>query len=71
MVSEHWLKKIVIILGATSFIISLHYFGVLGKHHLLPGSWELKIIIITGVTSIIGVLAYVFRFGQFKKRQPA
>lgn len=69
MISEFWLKRIIIILGVTSFIISLHYFGFLGNHHVLPASWELRSILITGVTSIIGFLAYLFRFGQFKKKQ--
>ncbi len=69
MISEFWLKRIIIILGVTSFIISLHYFGFLGNHNILPMSLELRSILITGVTSIIGFLAYLFRFGQFKKRQ--
>lgn len=69
MVSESWLKKIIVILGVTSIIISLHYFGFLGNHHVLSSYWELRAILITGVTSIIGILAYIFRFGQFKKRQ--
>lgn len=69
MISEFWLKRIIVILGVTSFIISLHYFGFLGNHHVLPTPWELRSMLITGVTAIIGFLAYIFRFGQFKKRQ--
>ena len=68
MISEFWLKRIILIIGVTSFVIALHYFGLLGNHHVLPVPWELKIMLITGVTTIIGFLAYIFKFGKFKKR---